>query len=138
MGQSPAETVREIEETRSRLESNLRELEERLPAPAVWAKRVAGLAVGGGVGGTLFWAAIRRVRKRRKKQREAEAARPVVQVIPPEWADRLSGAMREGEWKGWLLIAGGLWFLLRLAEIRQLRKTNRLLVTSARPASVLT
>ena len=70
MGQSSAETVREIEEARGRLESDIRELEQRLPAPAVWAKRVAGLAVGGGLGGTAFWFAVKRLRNRGKNKKK--------------------------------------------------------------------
>ena len=66
MGSSAAETGREIEETRSRLESDIRELEGRLPKPAIWAKRVVGVAVGGGIGGSVFWFGVRRIRKRRK------------------------------------------------------------------------
>src|SRR3546814_11037016 len=49
MGQTTAETVKEIEATRSRLDSEFRGLEARLPAPAVWVKRLVGLAVGGGL-----------------------------------------------------------------------------------------
>ena len=137
MGQSSAETVREIEEARGRLESDIRELEQRLPAPAVWAKRVAGLAVGGGLGGTAFWFAVKRLRNRgknKKKKAATQATQAVVNVIPEEWASRLSSAMEEGEWKGWLVLGGGVWLLLRLAELRQLRKTNRMLVLASRPA----
>jgi flagellar biosynthesis/type III secretory pathway M-ring protein FliF/YscJ len=143
MGQNSAQTVREIEESRSRLESDIRELEQRLPAPAVWAKRAVGMAVGGGVGGTVFWFLVRRLRKRRKKEeaaaQAAQAVQAVVQVFPEEWAERLGGLVEEGEWKGWLVIAGGLWLLIRLAELRALRKTNRLLVLSARsgPPTIL-
>ena len=50
MGKSSAETVREIEDTRDRLESEIRELEGRLPQPAVWGKRLIGVAAGGGLG----------------------------------------------------------------------------------------
>ena len=46
MGKSAAETVREIEDTRDKLESEIRELEGRLPHPAVWTKRLIGVAVG--------------------------------------------------------------------------------------------
>jgi len=134
MGQNSAETVREIEEARGRLESDIRELEQRLPAPAVWAKRVAGLAVGGGLGGTAFWFAVKRLRNRgKKKKAAAQATQAVVNVIPEEWASRLSSAMEKGEWKGWLVLGGSAWLLLRLAELRQLRKTNRMLVLASRP-----
>jgi hypothetical protein len=135
MGQSSAETVREIEETRGRLESDIRELEERLPAPAMWVKKVAGIAVGGGITGAAFWFGVRRLRKRTAKKKASEqATQAVINVIPDEWAKRLSSAMESGEWKGWMVIGGSIWLLLRLAELRQIRKTNRMLVMSARPA----
>jgi len=38
MGQTTAETVKEIEATRSRAGSEFRELEARLPAPALWPR----------------------------------------------------------------------------------------------------
>ena len=52
MGTSAAETVREIEATRQRLDADLQELEHRLPPPARWAKRIAGVALGGGLAGS--------------------------------------------------------------------------------------
>ena len=141
MGESAAETVREIEATRTRLETDLRELEDRLPAPAVWAKRVVGVAVGGGVGGAAFWFGVRRIRKRRKEKAAAEAARAaqaVVNLIPERWSEALERAAAEGAWKGWLAGAGGVWLLLRLAELRQLRRMNRVLVATGRPTTHLT
>jgi hypothetical protein len=138
MGKSAAETVREIEETRGRLESDLRELEDRLPAPARWGKRAVGLAVGGGVGGTVFWFGVRRLRKKRKeKTAAARAQQAVVQLIPEAWAKKVSGALEGGEWKGWLVLGGGAWVLLRFAELRQLRRMNRALMVPARPASAI-
>lgn len=67
MGESSAQTVKEIEETRERLDQEIRELEHRLPRPAVWTKRLIGVAVGGGVSGAAFWFAVRRMRNRKKK-----------------------------------------------------------------------
>ena len=141
MGESAAETVREIEATRTRLETDLRELEDRLPAPAVWAKRVVGVAVGGGISGAVFWFGVRRVRKRRREKAAAEAARAaqaVVNLIPERWSEALERAAEEGQWKGWLAGAGGVWLLLRLAELRQLRRMNRMLVATGHPAPHLT
>lgn len=68
MGKTAADTVREIEETRSRLDSDLRELETRVPAPAVWAKRIVGVAVGGGVVTTAILTLVRRMRSSRDKK----------------------------------------------------------------------
>jgi hypothetical protein len=67
MGQTTAETVKEIEATRSRLDSEFRELEARLPAPAVWAKRLVGIAVGGGL--------VKRLRSSREQKELREIHR---------------------------------------------------------------
>ena len=64
MGTSAAETLREIEDIRGRLESDMRELERRVPQPAVWLKRMLGFAVGGGIALIL----LRWVLKRRKSR----------------------------------------------------------------------
>ena len=104
MGNSTAATLTEIEQTRNRLERDVAELAERLPAPAIWLKRLAGVAVGGGVGGSLFWFVAHRIRNRAKKGKERKAEKaekalknapaaavqsPVIQVLPPEWSERL-------------------------------------------------
>lgn len=68
MGQTTAETVKEIEATRTRLDSEFRELEARLPAPAVWAKRLVGIAVGGGLATTLLLGMIKRMRSSREQK----------------------------------------------------------------------
>jgi hypothetical protein len=60
MGQGSAATVREIEEIRGRIDSNMRELERRVPQPAVWAKRLVGLAVGTTAGLLILRAILRR------------------------------------------------------------------------------
>ena len=126
MGKSSAETVREIEATRTRLDQDLQELQARLPAPAVWTKRLVGVAVGGGAAGSAFWFVVRRLKKRREKKHEAERIQAVVQVLPDEWARTVAAAMEDGRWKPWAAGAAGLWLLLRLAEVRQLRRMNRL------------
>ena len=69
MGQGTAETVNEIEATRARLDGELRQLEGRIPAAAVWAKRAAGAAVGGGVGAIVLRSAMRRRRKHERDRR---------------------------------------------------------------------
>jgi len=66
MGQSAAETVTEIQRTRERIERNLRTLEERMPEPALWAKRIVGTVIGGGVGMTIVMFFMRRARRQRK------------------------------------------------------------------------
>lgn len=63
MGKSAAATVREIEDIRDRIESNFRELEERMPRAGVWAKRALGLALTG-VGILAIRALVRANRSR--------------------------------------------------------------------------
>lgn len=64
MGQTAAETVEEIDQTRQRLDSELRELETYLPAAALWAKRAVGAIVAGGITTSVLLFAIRRKRRR--------------------------------------------------------------------------
>jgi hypothetical protein len=65
VGETAAETLTEIEATRARLDGELRTLEERLPATARLAKRVAAALVGVGVLGMVTRFAMRR-RKRQQ------------------------------------------------------------------------
>ena len=130
MGKSAAETVREIEDTRERLDEELQELEHRLPPPARWAKRLAGLALGGGVAGSMFWLGVRKLRGRRKKKIGADRVQAVVQVVPDEWAERVSDALDEGGWRFWVGAIAALWLVLRLTELRQLRRMNRSLLVA--------
>jgi uncharacterized membrane protein YhiD involved in acid resistance len=69
VGQATAETVREIDETRRRLDGELRELEGYLPAAAVWAKRAIGVLVGGGIVTTALLFTLRRRRQRKGTRR---------------------------------------------------------------------
>jgi len=131
MGKSAAETVKEIEETRDKIESEIRVLEERLPKPAVWTKRLIGLAVGGGVGGTLFWFGVKRVRKGRKaKKQQAAPVNAVIQVLPEKWAGKVGDALENGQVKNIAIGIGAVWLAVRIAELRQLRRMNRALVAS--------
>jgi hypothetical protein len=140
VGENAAATVREIEQTRDRLEEELTELQDRLPAPAVWAKRAIGIAASGGAAATVAMFLIRR-RRRKKREEEEEAravilARPapvnaVVQVLPEDWADRVRERLEEGRWKPWVAGAAALFVMFRLAELRQLRRMNRILVRPA-------
>ena len=130
MGQNSAETVREIEETRDRLDAELRELEQRMPQPAVWAKRAVGFMVGGGTAATVGLLLLRR----RKKKKEKEQARPVqavIQVLPDRFAEQLSERLSDGRWQAYAAGAAGLYVVFRLAELRQLRRMNRTLMARA-------
>lgn len=69
MGQATAEKVREIDQTRRRLDSELRELETYLPAAALWGKRVVGAIVAGGVATSLVVFTIRMRRRREGSRR---------------------------------------------------------------------
>jgi hypothetical protein len=132
MGETAAQTVREIEQTRGRLESEIRELEERLPAPAIWAKRLAGIAVGGGASGAMFWFVVRRIRRRKEaRAKESQPLQAVVQVLPESWGDAFAEVMESGRWKQWAGVGAAAWIAFRLAELRQLRRMNRAL-TAAR------
>jgi F0F1-type ATP synthase membrane subunit a len=126
MGQSAAQTVREIEETRERLDAEIRELETRLPSAAVWTKRLVGMVVGGGVGATAFLFALRRMRKRKREKAPETQVQAVINVLPEGVAERISDAIEDGRVKQWAAAAAGIWVLLRLAELRQLRRLNRL------------
>jgi hypothetical protein len=134
VGNSTAATLTEIEQTRDRLERDVAELAERLPAPAIWLKRLAGVAVGGGVGGSLFWFVAHRIRNRSKKGKEQKAAKeaaaavaqaPVVQVLPPEWGQRLGELFETGQWKGPAIALGSVWLLLRWMELRRLKRLTK-------------
>lgn len=131
MGQGAAETVREIEDTRERLEEDLRELEERLPAPAVWGKRIVGVAVGGGVAGTVLMFGFRRWRRKRAQQKAVEKAVPVsavVNVLPEPIAEKVADAFEDGRWRGWAAGVAAAWVLFKLAELRQMRRLNQALI----------
>jgi len=131
MGESSAQTVREIEETRDRLDAELRELEQRLPQPAVWAKRAVGFLVGGGTAASVALFLLRR-RKKKREQERSQAAPAVIQVLPDRWAEQVSERLSDGAWKPYTAGAVALYVLFRVAELRQLRRMNRALLTGAR------
>jgi hypothetical protein len=64
VGANATETLREIEDIRGRLESDVRELERRVPQPTVVMKRTLGLALGAGIAFIL----LRMMLKRRKSR----------------------------------------------------------------------
>jgi Protein of unknown function (DUF3618) len=132
MGESAAATVKEIEQTRDRLEEDLTELQDRLPAPAVWAKRAIGVAATGGAATTLTLFVLRRRKKKKAATRAAAAAATpvsaVIQVLPDQWVERIREGLDDGRWRPWAAGAAGLYVTFRLAEIRQLRKMNRALL----------
>ena len=122
MGQTSLETVREIEETREKLEGKLLALEERMPALTP-VKRLVGVAVGGGMGGSLFWFVVKRIRRRKKN--EAQPVNAVINLVPENIAEKLQNAMEDERAKQYAIGLLALWLLLKLAEIRQLRALRR-------------
>lgn len=133
MGESSAATVKEIEDIRERLETNFQELERRMPAPAIWAKRAAGIAIGSGVGALVLRQVLKRAAKSPlKKAKQAVTSsgptQAVIQVIPEEIAGKVSKAVEDGHWKQWAAAGAGVWLALRLLELRQVRKLNRALI----------
>ena len=54
-----------------------------------------------------------------------QAVSPVVQVIPADWGKGLEKLFESGEWKGPALAIGGVWLVLKLTELRRLRRLTR-------------
>ena len=75
MGEAAAQKVTEIERTRDRLEGDLKELEERIPAPL---RSVKGI-VGGLVTTTGGLIVLKRILSRKKK--DAGKAEVVIRVL---------------------------------------------------------
>jgi hypothetical protein len=69
MGETPADTLKEIEETRARLDGQLGQLEERLPAALSGLKRAGILVAAVGMLGTMTRILLRSRRKRRGERR---------------------------------------------------------------------
>ena len=76
MGQATDRKVTEIEETRTRLEVDLRELESRLPAPLRSGKSIAGLVLGS-TAFTIF--VLRRLKPKRSER--FPSAEVVVRIV---------------------------------------------------------
>ena len=66
MGQGSAETMREIETIHDRIESNVRELDRRVPRPALWLKRL----IGGGMAAVILLSVLWRIRMSRSRSRK--------------------------------------------------------------------
>jgi hypothetical protein len=113
--------VREIEETRERLQDGLEELAGRLPrlpqAGPEAGKKVLLPVAGAAAGALVVWLVDRKVRRRRA------AAEAAAHVVPEEWRE----AFRDGAWKGPATVAAGIWSVLRLAEIRSMRRLSKTL-----------
>jgi hypothetical protein len=75
MGEATDRKLSEIEETRRRLDADLRELEERVPAPVRSVKAIAGAVAGSTA---LSAIAMRMLRKRSK---DKDAREIVIRVV---------------------------------------------------------
>ncbi len=75
MGEATDRKVAEIEQTRGQLESDLRELEARVPAPLRSMKALAGVVLGS----TVLTALV--LRKFRSKGPDKPAAEVVVRIV---------------------------------------------------------
>jgi hypothetical protein len=133
MGESSAATVREIEDIRGRLETNFQELERRMPAPAIWGKRLAGIAIGGGVGALVLRQILKRsarspVKRVKRAMTPATPTQAVSRVVPVEVAEKVSRGFEGGRWKQWAAAGAGVWLALKLIELRQLRRLNQSLI----------
>jgi hypothetical protein len=92
-------------------------------------KRLVGVAVGGGMGGTVFWFVVKRMRARKQKKQATQPVNAVINLVPEDVATKVS-EMMEGERAKQLAIgAFAVWVLLKLAEIRQLRALRRAQLT---------
>jgi hypothetical protein len=116
--------VREIEDVRNRLDGELREFEDRMP-PMRTVKRVAAGLLTGTTGTVTFWM-IRR-RRNRKKKEESPTVKAVVQVMPDRLAKQVAESLKDGTWQRPAAYAAGAYLIFKFAELRQLRRTNKLL-----------
>jgi hypothetical protein len=106
------------------------------------AALLKGLTVAGGSGAALILARRARNRKRSATERAQEAAKRLpdrarqlpdqAKTLSEQWVRSASARMEEQEWRVWGLAAlVATWFLFRFAEVRQLRRMNRILISRA-------
>ncbi len=77
MGEAADRKVTEIDETRRRLDADLRELEERVPAPVRSVKAVAGAVAGS----TALSAIAMRMLRKRSRGKDKEPREVVIRVV---------------------------------------------------------
>ena len=77
MGEAADQKVTEIVESRRQLETDLRELEARLPGPLRSSKAMAGILLGSGA----FAALVLRKRRSKKRPDAPPAAEVVVRIV---------------------------------------------------------
>jgi len=96
---------------------------------------LTGLTAAGGTGAALALARRSRRRKRSAAERAQAAAKKLpdrAKELSDQWSKGVSSKMEEPEWRLWGLAGLAItWFLVRMAEVRQLRKMNRILISRA-------
>ena len=93
MGEATARKVTEIEETRQKLETDIKELEDRIPAPLRSIKKIVGTLVGT-AGGAFVLKKVLAKRSQRKP-----AAEVVVRVVRDDVRREPSSSERERTWR---------------------------------------
>ena len=121
MGESSAATVKEIEEIRERLETNFEELERRMPAPAIWGKRLVGMAVGGGIGALVLRQVLKRAAKAPIEKAKNKAKAKVKETVAGPGPTTSGGGV---PWKPLVAAGVGVWVALKLIKRNQRRPVD--------------
>jgi hypothetical protein len=88
---------------------------------------LTGLTAAGGTGAALVLAR----RARRRKRSTAQRMQAVAIEYPSRFAKTASSRLQDPEWRLWGLAGIAVaWFVVRMAELRQLRRMARALVAS--------
>ncbi|MDP8955978.1 MAG: hypothetical protein M3N24_03345 [Actinomycetota bacterium] len=129
MGQGTDQTVRQIEDARERLGTELSEFEERLPNRLPTGGR-AVLPIAGAVAATGATVLVVRGVRGRARARAAARRLParIIGRVLPGRVGRSRTETPDDRWKLWAAAAGGVWLAVRLAQLQQLRRLNRTLV----------
>jgi hypothetical protein len=91
------------------------------------AALLTGLTAAGGTGAALVLAR----RARRRKRSVSERAQAAARQTSGRLAKSISSRLEEPDWRLWGLAGLALaWFLVRMAELRQLRRMARALIAS--------
>ncbi|HEX8099958.1 MAG TPA: hypothetical protein VF660_07130 [Actinomycetota bacterium] len=129
MGQSTDQTVRAIEDTRERLGEEIAEFEGRVQQRAATSRRALIPVAGAVAAAGAAWLTVRTIRRRAaRKTKPTLPAKVLGTVLPERITESISETLENDGWKLGLAAAGGIWVLVRMAELRQLRRLNRTLV----------
>ena len=128
MGQSTDQTVRAIDDTRDRLGEEIAELEGRVQQRAAASRRALIPVAGAVAAAGAAWLTVRTIRRRSKRTKRTLPVKVLGKVLPDRVTDSIAETLESDGWKLGLAAAGGIWVLVRMAELRQLRRLNRTLV----------